>query len=196
MWFTPTRVGNTQRRASSTRPRPAVHPHTRGEYYFAAGSTIRINGSPPHAWGILVAGRRVVGRLRFTPTRVGNTRPSSPRCRTVCGSPPHAWGIRARASAFAASISVHPHTRGEYSSCSTRCKSGDWFTPHAWGIRVTSRRLVAEVRFTPTRVGNTRNRGRPNPRPTVHPHTRGEYCGDGVFAKAFAGSPPHAWGIR
>ena len=76
--------------------------------------------------------------------------------------------------------------------------------------------VAQEVRFTPTRVGNTAGRGasryrRPRFTPTrvgntvaadgrgraraVHPHTRGEYAAIGAPIEDISGSPPHAWGI-
>ena len=90
--FTPTRVGNTPSHASRSYP-PPVHPHTRGEYAGRASSLFNARGSPPRAWGIRIARHPGQQRLRFTPTRVGNT--STP--------------IASRSR-----FPVHPHTRGEY----------------------------------------------------------------------------------
>src|SRR5438105_3809473 len=46
--FTPTRVGNTQKRQGRERLCP-VHPHTRGEYCPADAKIGEDYGSPPHA---------------------------------------------------------------------------------------------------------------------------------------------------
>ena len=92
--FTPTPVGNTQRRRPTARY-PAVHPHACGEYPACAMFWMYPNGSPPRLWGIrqfLAIPCRLPGsppRLwgiprphgfplaanRFTPTPVGNTLP-------------------------------------------------------------------------------------------------------------------------
>ena len=90
--FTPTRVGNTH---SSPAPPPAsaVHPHTRGEYADGRPTEFRLNGSPPHAWGIRFGAAAGGWAGRFTPTRVGNTE---------------------RQRQWPWIQSVHPHTRGEY----------------------------------------------------------------------------------
>jgi len=49
--FTPTCVGNTESGCEG-RGRDAVHPHVRGEYFFACASVSFAPGSPPRAWGI------------------------------------------------------------------------------------------------------------------------------------------------
>src|SRR2546426_581077 len=118
-----------------------VHPHTRGEYEFAeSGNDGRI-GSPPHAWGIRLQGRRDERPVRLAPTRGGNTYPEEKKRLgeadiklVLLGSPPHAWGIRQRPQAAERAdrftptrvgntvsagsgprrLPVHPHTRGEY----------------------------------------------------------------------------------
>ena len=114
---------------------PAVHPHTRGEYPQGAN--------------------RFGAGVRFTPTRVGNTRVNNAEEAGIIGSPPHAWGIRALPQRLPARrrftptrvgntrptdatcrrMSVHPHTRGEYGHLALE--------------------PLAHRRFTPTRVGNT-----------------------------------------
>ena len=105
--FTPTRVGNTDdgRQIVLTH---SVHPHTRGEYSFILSARASISGSPPHAWGIRIAPRHYVLRVRFTPTRVGNT--SSWIARPI-------W------------TTVHPHTRGEY-ALALKMKE---YSPRVWG---------------------------------------------------------------
>ncbi len=71
----------------------AVHPHMRGEYILGVAADNFDDGSPPHAWGILLKLLNVSLLSRFTPTCVGNT--------SIVGlSPPD--------------IPVHPHMRGEY----------------------------------------------------------------------------------
>jgi len=167
-------VGNTPR--GNTAPHYlSVHPHTRGEYSLKPRLMLDQRGSPPHAWGIHAGATLAALRLRFTPTRVGNTHQI----------------IFSRLR-----ITVHPHTRGEYSrrrDIPTRSRGSP---PHAWGIR---RRLDDEtmrLRFTPTRVGNTVSSMRNVGALSVHPHTRGEYYRELRDGARVDGSPPHAWGIR
>ena len=114
---------------------PPVHPHTRGEYgrgrqsddmelrftptrvgntYDERSAELAARGSPPHAWGILLAAYRQNAARWFTPTRVGNTARTTSAATAANGSPPHAWGIHVNRVARFWSTSVHPHTRGEY----------------------------------------------------------------------------------
>src|SRR5690348_16370785 len=109
-----------------------VHPHTRGEYGGLVCVSCRACGSPPHAWGIPRPSLRELARLRFTPTRVGNTTRPSAR-------------VRMR--------SVHPHTRGEYVSSPSQDRFACGSPPHAWGIRLHTLLPHFVNRFTPTRVG-------------------------------------------
>ncbi len=151
-------------------------------------------GSSPRAWGTHQAQRRLGGHLRFIPTGVGNTAPSS-RCKTITpvhphgrgehskrigpkppatGSSPRAWGTR-RGCWSGPSISpVHPHGRGE----------------HVGAVALR----VGYQRFIPTGVGNTSWRRRTCPCPQVHPHGRGEH--DNFFNRSgvHSDSSPRAWG--
>src|SRR4030042_990740 len=147
----------------------------RGEYCRGRSNEARLDGSPPHAWGIrtLFAGTSFIPR--FTPTCVGNTR------RTI--------SLRPR-------FAVHPHMRGEYacSSLSSFILFGS--PPHAWGIRDSALPDAGGNRFTPTCVGNTLQQLMFWFISTVHPHMRGEYAIATDGEKQHIGSPPHAWGIR
>ena len=174
-----------------------VHPHTRGEYPPAfTQESAQPTGSPPHAWGIRFARWNSDAMVRFTPTRVGNTRPLLHRPRARVGSPPHAWGIRAGACHGPTAETVHPHTRGEYFIDAPDKAAGKRFTPTRVGNTRPWRRSWPTWRFTPTRVGNT-SAARPATRSfAVHPHTRGEYSPGAMAPPATPGSPPHAWGIR
>ncbi len=90
--FIPTNVGNTHF-PSSFMPRPAVHPHERGEYSRRMSGVASIVGSSPRTWGILHALLDEQIRMRFIPTNVGNT----------------FEGVLENAV-----LAVHPHERGEY----------------------------------------------------------------------------------
>src|SRR5207237_1140261 len=89
--FTPTRVGNSTV-AGTYRAGLLVHPHTRGELLGLGRRGLFPLGSPPHAWGTRTENAWHSCRLRFTPTRVGNSPLSS--------------SAKSR-------LPVHPHTRGE-----------------------------------------------------------------------------------
>ena len=151
--FTPTRVGTStfQRINLSI---ASVHPHTRGDiaapdfrddmlHWFTPtrvgdiccclAASIRLPGSPPHAWGHLRCSGRHADFVRFTPTRVGtswirgvtrlpipvhpHTRGDIPRLpseiATSTGSPPHAWGHHHIVDYLPHRCAVHPHTRGD-----------------------------------------------------------------------------------
>ncbi len=151
--FTPTCVGNTVLDAPHHSIQP-VHPHLCGEYGLRQGFALRSTGSPPPVWGIRIYIDRYPGRVRFTPTCVGNT-------------------------SFSAFIlkdtTVHPHLCGEYafSLSSTWTLGGS--PPPVWGILETDEEREKRLRFTPTCVGNTHVHrsglcGHP-----VHPHLCGEY---------------------
>jgi len=133
--FTPTRVGRLSR-VRTVRVCSSVHPHTRGEIHSLAAILHGKLGSPPHAWGDYQLGKRFVGTERFTPTRVGRF---------------------LKDQSTPAVFPVHPHTRGEIDNwnptcdCNTRdpipCTVLDPFG----GSGTVS--MVAQKRFTPTRVG-------------------------------------------
>jgi len=163
---------------SGTRYAPSapytVHPHACGEYGSHLGQTSLYAGSPPRVWGI--PGQRDCRprQQRFTPTRVGNTL----GCQTRSGS-----------------TAVHPHACGEYIREDRGGVDGGGSPPRVWGIRVRHHHLRIEVRFTPTRVGNTAGRPVTSLDETVHPHACGEYPLPTRPGVVPLGSPPRVWGI-
>jgi len=171
--FTPTRVGNSSGSADRLTV-SSVHPHTRGEFLGGRIFADNISGSPPHAWGIRKNENNRCNIFGFTPTRVGNSilHPNHYRL-----------------------TPVHPHTRGEFINILK--KEGAWIgsPPHAWGIRCNSIFAQLDIRFTPTRVGNSCAVSVTGAVPPVHPHTRGEFVIQLLIASVIIGSPPHAWGI-
>ena len=191
--FTPTCVGNTHAvlfglAGKSVHPHmrgeyenatevpclQPVHPHMRGEYQGALGKYVLVDGSPPHAWGILVGGFDLRLAFRFTPTCVGNT---------ALESISHSW------------ITVHPHMRGEYNLSEDNHARVIGSPPHAWGILIFHLVSFPRRRFTPTCVGNTAPLYDQLAFSSVHPHMRGEYAQYFGVIPAQYGSPPHAWGI-
>ncbi len=166
-------MGNSTRRTLRW-PVGSVHPHTRGEFSLPFPASLAVNGSPPHAWGIHQHNVLISHQLRFTPTRVGNSKEVLQRMPKT---------------------SVHPHTRGEFFGKILDEALAHGSPPHAWGIlarQVCRRRLG---RFTPTRVGNSLSGCHIVPGNTVHPHTRGEFLVYRATMVMPYGSPPHAWGI-
>ncbi len=130
-------------------------------------------GSSPHAWG--TPGRTDCRNWlrRFIPTRVGNTYASQ--------SAP--WPC-----------AVHPHTRGEHRTIFALVTEDSGSSPHAWGTHGASVSSTIELRFIPTRVGNTLSYPYASQSGPVHPHTRGEHATFHSPATSATGSSPHAWG--
>ena len=177
---------------------------------------MQMSGSPPRAWGIRWPLPSAWPARRFTPTRVGNTRPKRRRCLRLPVHPhargeypPHPQrnddatrftptrvGNTPAPARRVLGNPVHPHARGEYAERHGQQDHRYGSPPRAWGIRQEDGAPALAERFTPTRVGNT---GRaitwPSRRP-VHPHARGEYCSASQAARLGCGSPPRAWGIR
>src|SRR5690606_33478940 len=90
---------------------------------------------------------------RFTPTRVGTTLAESRR-----------WTAE----------TVHPHARGD-NACRISAMDGrNGSPPRAWGQHVGGDADGSIHRFTPTRVGTTRQLAAWVPFHTVHPHARGD----------------------
>ena len=170
----------------------------------------------PRMWGILTECCAEAARLRFIPTRVGNTAHTAPPrlCRAVhphaCGEYDHRLRTARAGSRFiptrvgnthapvrpAHAGGVHPHACGEYFGIFFlqffQCGS----SPRVWGIRRGARRDARPARFIPTRVGNTPLLSTEYPDPTVHPHACGEYPSISVRRSCCGGSSPRVWGIR
>ena len=134
-----------------------------------------MNGSPPRVWGIRKVLERSGAGRRFTPTRVGNTNSDF---FAICASP------------------VHPHACGEYFKLWIGDRRARGSPPRVWGIRKQEKRAFLISRFTPTRVGNTRQSFPLARHSTVHPHACGEYRRDLIAFGQALGSPPRVWGIR
>ena len=136
--FTPTRVG-TAEVGTIVRSYVSVHPHPRGDGHEFACNEAELAGSPPPAWGRRRTIRNVAALHRFTPTRVGTAAASMTRSEVG---------------------PVHPHPRGDGEGGT----EGDHLTlgspPPAWGRRAHAKRVALHRRFTPTRVGTARRRGK------------------------------------
>ena len=91
-------------------------------------------------------------------------------------------------------ITVHPHSRGEHLAALAAVCGLIGSSPLAWGTHLQKYQAHNNLRFIPTRVGNTRRQAH-RPRPVaVHPHSRGEHVNQ--FRQEFLcdGSSPLAWG--
>ncbi len=170
--FTPTRVGTSAARSTSSRA-PSVHPHTRGDIQLPPILCVGCRGSPPHAWGHLKSLGHCFPPPRFTPTRVGTSTSAPPMVRR---SP------------------VHPHTRGDIIILLRLTSVFTGSPPHAWGHQCRAVPILYPGRFTPTRVGTSSCSRALLCSIAVHPHTRGDIRAGEADPSRIPGSPPHAWG--
>ena len=131
--FTPTRVGKSFARAMTLNPLP-VHPHTCGEIFCWNRYSCGRCGSPPHVWGNPAAIVVRCAAKRFTPTRVGKSKP-------------FAIGFDCNA--------VHPHTCGEIYCWAVEPAVDYGSPPHVWGNQQYFGVAIKSTRFTPTRVGKS-----------------------------------------
>ena len=129
----------------------------------------------PCMWGILTECCAEAARLRFIPTRVGNTAHTAPPrlCRAVhphaCGEYDHRLRTARAGSRFiptrvgntpgedmvGSPCPVHPHACGEYPCPCATCPCRWGSSPRVWGILFVTRYGQPIYRFIPTRVGNT-----------------------------------------
>ena len=151
----------------------SVYPHTHGEHAIALRISCSSAGSSPHAWGTRIPGPVNIRPARFIPTRMGNTQPT-PKCQRH--SP------------------VHPHTHGEHCSITHKRRKHTGSSPHTWGTRDVIQKARFDVRFIPTRMGNTLSSRFMILLLAVHPHTHGEHVLSVFAATDDNGSSPHAWG--
>ena len=150
-----------------------VHPHARGEQHDIIRRKQTSSGSSPRAWGTGVAHAERPVHIRFIPTRVGN---------------------RAAGPARATRPAVHPHARGEQHQPPVKEIAVLGSSPRAWGTDPDLHESIADMRFIPTRVGNSLVMLHTLRCCPVHPHARGEQTGgtrQGVWSH---GSSPRAWG--
>ena len=110
--YTPTCVGITQKEHFA-KLLALVHPHMRGDYRPFSGGFTALQGTPPHAWGLLWGFFDQMVWNRYTPTCVGIT-------------------------IFMGQITlltmVHPHMRGDYWRKKYSILSSKGTPPHAWGL--------------------------------------------------------------
>ena len=137
IWYqsriTPTYMGNTID-TDSTRRCIQDHPHIHGEYKMLTTCIKLSRGSPPHTWGILTNGMRSLEAIRITPTYMGNTNGDV---------------------ILSKRDQDHPHIHGEYQVSAQFIKNRQGSPPHTWGILTPESRPRADMRITPTYMGNT-----------------------------------------
>ena len=114
-------------------------------------------------------------RVRFIPTRVGNT------------------GLRRLAIPQQA---VHPHACGEHLIMATREMENSGSSPRVWGTHIEVKTARAVWRFIPTRVGNTISNAFAAVKVPVHPHACGEH--QLTYSRCIMdnGSSPRVWGTQ
>ena len=154
-------------------PTQSVHPHGRGDNVAHARRSDRSTGSPPRAWGQLLAAGHSGLTARFTPTGVGTI-----------------WTLYAASTI----TSVHPHGRGDNAQHRQRGFGQHGSPPRAWGQCLSVQRSKDGWRFTPTGVGTILFRKWCSTPETVHPHGRGDNTSTECGASIGYGSPPRAWG--
>ena len=172
--FTPTCVGTALPWCGVPSPIP-VHPHVRGDSLKPTTRSMRWEGSPPRAWGQLIAITTKKPSDRFTPTCVGTARRGF-------ASPDVLW--------------VHPHVRGDSPVREARFWLGYGSPPRAWGQRHPVQRAARRQGFTPTCVGTARPARTTRSARAVHPHVRGDSVPYRSNASPASGSPPRAWAQR
>ena len=153
----------------------AVHPHACGEHKYQCPRYTSPSGSSPRMWGTRKAHTTNGYAVRFIPTHVGNTSPSSDvsvefsvhphacgehfgtsnQALTITGSSPRMWGTRKQIRPRILFGAVHPHACGEHMmTIESRTKiSGS--SPRMWGTRYFHISTTRYRRFIPTHVGNT-----------------------------------------
>ncbi len=221
--FTPTRVGTT-RRQEGRAVGLAVHPHACGDDPFIEAPLALPRGSPPRVWGRLPLQPFLLDTPRFTPTRVGTTRPGDSEPDRQPGSPPRVWGrldivaaaIRAERftptrvgttlphCARAGASSVHPHACGDDADQRSRGRHADGSPPRVWGRPPLVEPSAFVGRFTPTRVGTTLKGPRVWGRRLFYvagaldgrftPTRVGTTHVNGALSADNHGSPPRVWG--
>jgi len=133
------------------------------------------DGSSPREWGTRDDALRRIFELRFIPTRVGNT---------------HARRWTAHRTP------VHPHASGEHWDLIDSASSASGSSPREWGTQLCVNLRFDNLRFIPTRVGNTQPVLSAAATVPVHPHASGEHGrsvrGDGRSD----GSSPREWGTH
>ena len=170
--FIPTRVGNSKT-PPFLRELITVHPHACGELFVILAKPMTSIGSSPRVWGTLLGNTEQINDNRFIPTRVGNSSKTS---------------IKRRIS------SVHPHACGELTVPILKLIVNAGSSPRVWGTRIDSPQFQFNLRFIPTRVGNSLPYIINPVHSTVHPHACGELSTDIIFSSEYPGSSPRVWG--
>ena len=152
-----------------------VHPHSRGEHRIKSQLVPSYTGSSPLARGTLSENHACPQFARFIPTRAGNTS-RLPITLRIC--------------------SVHPHSRGEHFLGLQPRSRIDGSSPLARGTQERCERGQRQIRFIPTRAGNTSMIPIPSPGITVHPHSRGEHKILATCLGTILGSSPLARGTH
>ena len=172
--FIPTCMGNSHHLRIDA-GRIAVHPHVHGELLSWLHSCVAGSGSSPRAWGTPAQSMIPCRKVRFIPTCMGNSSPST-----------MPWQRRP----------VHPHVHGELHSKHFRPEVAAGSSPRAWGTLLGGGPRSRRGRFIPTCMGNSTTVYYLCHIITVHPHVHGELDRENGEIPAADGSSPRAWGTR
>ncbi len=151
--FIPTRAGNTTSAHHCIALTP-VHPHASGEHADLVIMGHCNIGSSPRERGTLRRVLRSNHHARFIPTRAGNTYSATCNC-------------------YAAA--VHPHASGEHQLFEYAHRLVRGSSPRERGTQSEHQVRCGQVRFIPTRAGNTDLEGGGFGLHAVHPHASGEH---------------------
>ena len=138
-----------------------VHPHACGDNpRFLLGPGPQ-RGSPPRVWGQPPTGTQSTASRPVHPHACGDNAANPSKPRPGCGSPPRVWGQRCGRGSGAGGRTVHPHACGDNPPYLFPLPlPSPLVHPHACGDNdLLAGSLAAILRFTPTRVGTTKNRG-------------------------------------
>ena len=170
------------------------HPHERGEDQIRVRTMGRLLETPPRAWGRRDGGLLSARCTRKHPHERGEDFMETIDSWVEAETPPRAWGRHRPGNSNspssgntptsvgktpAASVTTslarkHPHERGEDEMIKGR-KNKDMETPpRAWGRQTLAPGQAPALGNTPTSVGKTQTKIRPNCWKPKHPHERGE----------------------
>ena len=132
-------------------------------------------GSSPRVWGTRHVPISPQPRLRFIPTRVGNS---------IIIKFKRIWKT------------VHPHACGELSRMFMTIDSVSGSSPRVWGTLYIIPSTLHIYRFIPTRVGNSTACRLYQQCQPVHPHACGELTTFRLTESTSCGSSPRVWGTQ
>ena len=194
--FTPTRVGTTAR-VIGRETTFTVHPHACGDNAgFGLLSLCLFRFTPTRVGTTHARHVSAPEASRFTPTRVGTT-----TCRARFGARlpvhPHACGDNVRAGhSKQRQYGSPPRVWGQLKPLPLNVFALIGSPPRVWGQHTPRMCGAAPLRFTPTRVGTTRDNYGTKPPSRFTPTRVGTTNHSPLIIATTNGSPPRVWGQR